>query len=196
MEGMSFKQHEIDYLNAADLGRLATVAPDGTPQNSPVGFTYNAELGTIDISGYHMSQSRKYRNIMANSAVAFVVDDIASRNPWRVRCLEIRGTADRPNCPPHRQNPTATHWMRRSSGSTRGASSASVSTTPKPSRICSAPTAATSVKERYSGQRMKSSCTRRVGVGPASSRAARTARKCAGVISSGGSSGWNVVRTG
>ena len=99
MEGMSFKQHEIDYLNAADLGRLATVAPDGTPQNSPVGFTYNAELGTIDISGYHMSQSRKYRNIMANSAVAFVVDDIASRNPWRVRCLEIRGTAEQAELP-------------------------------------------------------------------------------------------------
>ena len=91
--GMSFKQHEIDYLKAADLGRLATVARDGTPQNSPVGFTYNAELGTIDIAGYHMSQSRKFRNIKANDAVAFVVDDIASRDPWRVRCLEIRGTA-------------------------------------------------------------------------------------------------------
>src|SRR6476620_7529648 len=90
---MSFKPHEIEYLNAADLGRLATVAPDGTPQNSPVGFPYNAELGTIDIAGYHMSRSRKFRNIKANNAVAFVVDDIASRDPGRVRCLEIRGTA-------------------------------------------------------------------------------------------------------
>jgi pyridoxamine 5'-phosphate oxidase family protein len=91
---MPVKPHEIEYLKSADLGRLATIAPDGTLQNSPVGFTYNEELGTIDIVGYHMSRSRKFRNIGSNNTVAFVVDDIASRDPWRVRCLEIRGTAE------------------------------------------------------------------------------------------------------
>jgi pyridoxamine 5'-phosphate oxidase family protein len=91
---MSFKPHEIDYLKSADLGRLATIQPDGTLQNSPVGFTYNEALGTIDVVGYHMSKSRKFRNLATNNTVAFVVDDIASRSPWRVRCLEIRGTAE------------------------------------------------------------------------------------------------------
>ncbi|WP_099245549.1 PPOX class F420-dependent oxidoreductase [Mycobacterium sp. shizuoka-1] len=91
---MSFKPHEIEYLKSADLGRLATAAPDGTLQNSPVGFTYNDTLGTIDIVGYRMSRSRKFRNIATNNTVAFVVDDIASRTPWRVRCLEIRGSAE------------------------------------------------------------------------------------------------------
>jgi pyridoxamine 5'-phosphate oxidase family protein len=91
---MSLKPHEITYLNQADLGRLATVQPNGTPQNSPVGFSYNAELGTIDIAGFHMSASQKWRNIAHHPKVAFVVDDIASRDPWRVRCLEIRGTAE------------------------------------------------------------------------------------------------------
>jgi pyridoxamine 5'-phosphate oxidase family protein len=91
---MSFKPHEIDYLKSADLGRLATLAPDGTLQNSPVGFTLNEELGTIDIVGYRMSKTRKFRNISSHNAVAFVVDDIASRDPWRVRCMEIRGTAE------------------------------------------------------------------------------------------------------
>jgi pyridoxamine 5'-phosphate oxidase family protein len=91
---MSFKPHEIEYLKAADLGRLATLAPDGSLQNSPVGFSYNEDLGTIDIAGYGMSKSRKFRNIESNSVVAFVVDDIFSRDPWRVRCLEIRGTAE------------------------------------------------------------------------------------------------------
>lgn len=91
---MSFKPHEIDFLNAADLGRLATVQADGTVQNSPVGFTYNDELGTIDVAGYGMSKSQKFRNIKSNKTVAFVVDDITSRDPWRVRCLEIRGTAE------------------------------------------------------------------------------------------------------
>ena len=91
---MVFKQHELEYMKGADLGRLATVQRDGTPQASPVGFTYNAELGTIDIAGYNMADSQKYKNIAVNPKVAFVVDDIASKVPWRVRCLEIRGTAE------------------------------------------------------------------------------------------------------
>lgn len=96
---MSFKPHELDYLNNAELGRLATMQRNGTLQASPVGFTYNAGLGTIDIFGYHMSESQKYRNVAVNPKVAFVVDDIASRDPWRVRCLEIRGTAEQATAP-------------------------------------------------------------------------------------------------
>ena len=91
---MTFKPHELDFLRQADLGRLATIQPDGSPQNSPVGFTYNKSLGTIDIAGYRMSKSQKFRNVARNDKVAFVVDDITSRDPWRVRCLEIRGTAE------------------------------------------------------------------------------------------------------
>jgi pyridoxamine 5'-phosphate oxidase family protein len=91
---MIFKPHELEYLREVQLGRLATIQPNGTPQVSPVGFTYNADLGTIDIRGYRMSASQKYRNIATNDKVAFVVDDIASPNPWRVRCLEIRGVAE------------------------------------------------------------------------------------------------------
>lgn len=94
MACMSFKPHEIEFMKAADLRRLATIQPDGTPQVSPVGFTYNEQLGTIDIAGYNMAKSQKFRNLAHNDKVAFVVDDIASRDPWRVRCLEIRGTAE------------------------------------------------------------------------------------------------------
>ncbi|ABM15887.1 MULTISPECIES: PPOX class F420-dependent oxidoreductase [Mycolicibacterium] len=117
---MTFTTLEIDFMKQADLGRLATIQPDGTPQNSPVGFTYNEQLGTIDIAGYEMAKSRKYRNLADNDRVALVVDDITPRDPLRtrgaiqplrtrgaiqpertrgaiqperVRCLEIRGTA-------------------------------------------------------------------------------------------------------
>ena len=89
-----FKPHEIEFMKAADLARLATIQPDGTLQNSPVGFSYNEDLGTIDIHGYRMSKSRKFRNLTSNNTVALVIDDIVSRNPWRVRCLEIRGSAE------------------------------------------------------------------------------------------------------
>ncbi|GAB2812914.1 PPOX class F420-dependent oxidoreductase [Actinoallomurus bryophytorum] len=91
---MPFTQDEVDYLATQRLGRLATVQPNGTLQVSPVGFSYNADLGVIDISGYNMAASRKYRNIADNGREAFVVDDIASVQPWRVRCLEIRGTGE------------------------------------------------------------------------------------------------------
>jgi pyridoxamine 5'-phosphate oxidase family protein len=91
---MSFKSHEIAYLNSADLGRLATIQPNGALQNSPVGFNYNDELGTIDVYGYNLAKSQKFRNVATNDTVAFVVDDIVSHDPWRVRCLEIRGTAE------------------------------------------------------------------------------------------------------
>ncbi len=97
---MAFKPHEIEYLKSADLGRLATIQPNGTLQNNPVGFSYNDELGTIDVVGYNMSMSRKFRNLTTNNTVAFVVDDIVSRDPWRVRCLEIRGTAEQAEAEP------------------------------------------------------------------------------------------------
>jgi pyridoxamine 5'-phosphate oxidase family protein len=99
---MTFKAHEIEFMKGALLGRLATVQPNGTVQNSPVGFTFNEALGTIDIAGYNMSKSQKYRNVVSHPTVAFVVDDIPSTDPWRVRCLEIRGTAEQAEVPPTR----------------------------------------------------------------------------------------------
>ncbi|KZM71404.1 PPOX class F420-dependent oxidoreductase [Nocardia terpenica] len=83
----------IAYLGTQRLGRLATIRPDGTPQNNPVGFRYNEALGTIDIAGHNLGASQKFRNLAKHEHVAFVVDDIASTDPWEVRCLEIRGTA-------------------------------------------------------------------------------------------------------
>ena len=84
----------VRYLASQRLGRLATVDPNGAPQNNPVGFRYNTELGTIDVGGLNMGASRKFRNLATNPKIAFVVDDIASLQPWRVRCVEIRGRAE------------------------------------------------------------------------------------------------------
>lgn len=91
---MAFTASELKYLATQRLGRLATAQPDRTLQVSPVGFQYNPDTTTIDIVGYRMATSRKCRNAADNGRVAFVVDDIASVDPWRVRCLEIRGRAE------------------------------------------------------------------------------------------------------
>lgn len=85
---------QIAYLGTQRLGRLATVDKRGAPQNNPVGFRYNAEFGTIDIGGRQLGESRKFRNIAAHPEVAFVVDDVVSTDPWTVRMVEIRGTAE------------------------------------------------------------------------------------------------------
>jgi len=91
---MVFTDDELAYLRSQRLGRLATLAPDGTLQNSPVGFSVDAEAGVINIGGRNLGATRKFRNVAANGQVAFVVDDIASVDPWIVRCFEVRGTAE------------------------------------------------------------------------------------------------------
>jgi len=91
---MPLTRAEIDYLEVQQLGRLATIQPDGSPQVKPVGFRYNPELATIDIGGFRMSASQKFRNVSRDGRAALVVDDIASTQPWRVRFLEIRGIAE------------------------------------------------------------------------------------------------------
>ena len=84
----------VTYLNGQSRGRLATVTPGGTPQNKPVGFRYNADLGTIDIIGFNLERSAKYRNIGVNPAVSFVVDDAIGEGAENMRMLEIRGEAE------------------------------------------------------------------------------------------------------
>lgn len=91
---MTLSPAEIAYIRTQPLGRLATVDAKGAPQNSPVGFTYDDTTGTIDIGGMRMGESRKFRNVATTGKVSFVVDDIASFNPWKVRMVEIRGTAE------------------------------------------------------------------------------------------------------
>ena len=89
-----FSDTELAYLATQRLGRLATAKADGTLQNSPVGFRHDPATDTIVINGFNLAKSQKYRNIAANGRAAFVVDDIVSVEPWRVRCLEIRGPAE------------------------------------------------------------------------------------------------------
>lgn len=89
-----FTDTELAYLATQRLGRLATAQPNGTLQNSPVGYEVNTADGTIDISGFRLASSQKYRNVASNGRAAFVVDDIVSVDPWRVRCLEIRADAE------------------------------------------------------------------------------------------------------
>jgi pyridoxamine 5'-phosphate oxidase family protein len=90
----AFTPAEVDYLENQRLGRLATAGSDNQPHVVPMAFRYNPDQDSIDIGGLRISQTKKYRDVAANPRAAFVVDDIASTDPWKVRMLEIRGDAE------------------------------------------------------------------------------------------------------
>ena len=97
---MPLDHAHIRYLSDHHQGRLATVAPDGTPQNKPVGYYYNPELGTIDIAGFTMDTSAKYRNIAVHPEVSFVVDDAIGEGALGMRFVEVRGRAEQAQISP------------------------------------------------------------------------------------------------
>jgi pyridoxamine 5'-phosphate oxidase family protein len=90
-----FTDQERDYLaSGVPLGRLATVGPDAMPHVVPTGFRYNQDHDTIDIGGHDFANCKKYHDVLRDPKVAFVIDDIVSVSPWRVRGMEIRGEAE------------------------------------------------------------------------------------------------------
>jgi pyridoxamine 5'-phosphate oxidase family protein len=91
---MPLSDAELRFLTRQPRGHLATLGPNGLPQVKPLGFTYNPTLDTIDIAGFNMSGSAKYRNVQANPDVAFVVDEVTEDSMEGAHFLEIRGVAE------------------------------------------------------------------------------------------------------
>jgi len=91
----AFSEAELSYLlGERRLGRVATTGKDGTPHVVPVGWTYNAELDSIDVGGRELAQTKKYRDVERSGRAAIVIDDLASTDPWRPRAVEVRGRAE------------------------------------------------------------------------------------------------------
>src|SRR5262245_54729915 len=90
----NFTPAEIEFLQLPQLGRLATIGQDGMPHVVPTGYRYNQQEDNIDVFGRGLATSKKYRDVHHNPHVAFVVDDVASTDPWHVRGIEIRGHAE------------------------------------------------------------------------------------------------------
>jgi len=65
-----FSKSEERFLKMNELGRLATVSTDGTPHVVPVCYIYHG--GKLIVATDY--GTKKYRNVLANDRVAFVVD--------------------------------------------------------------------------------------------------------------------------
>lgn len=90
-----FTEAELRYLTGGQqLGRIATVGPDGTPHVVPVGWIYNAARDTIDVGGHELERTKKFRDIARSGRAAIVIDDLESTDPWRPRGIEVRGWAE------------------------------------------------------------------------------------------------------
>ena len=93
---------ELRFLTAPPrpLGRVATVGRDGTPHVVPSGWTFNTELGTLDVTGREVNATKKFRDVAQSGKAAIVIDGLAPGagfNPWAV---EIAGRAEAIAGPP------------------------------------------------------------------------------------------------
>jgi pyridoxamine 5'-phosphate oxidase family protein len=95
--GMAFTDEELDYLRSQPLARLATVAPDGQPDVTPVALEVEGTTLWVCGAGEAVLRTRKIRNITAgHRQVALVVDDLPSVEPFIARGIRIYGTAEDP----------------------------------------------------------------------------------------------------
>jgi pyridoxamine 5'-phosphate oxidase family protein len=94
-----FSEAELAYLHGERrLARIATVGADGMPHVTPVGWSYNADLETIDLGGRDVSATKKFRDVRGTGRAAVVIDDVVP--PWQPRGVEVRGEAEAIDGPP------------------------------------------------------------------------------------------------
>ncbi|WP_028067718.1 PPOX class F420-dependent oxidoreductase [Solirubrobacter soli] len=90
-----FTEAELAYMvGGRQLGRIATVGRDGTPHVVPVAWIYNAARDTIDVGGYELELTKKFRDVRRSGRVAFVIDDVGGDDEWRPRGIEVRGRGE------------------------------------------------------------------------------------------------------
>lgn len=81
---MTIPASHADLLDTTALAHVATIGPDGAPQNNPVWFGWD---GTHVLFSQTTGR-QKYKNLQTSPKVALSIVD--SSNPYRY--LEIRGT--------------------------------------------------------------------------------------------------------
>lgn len=93
---MIFSRNETEYLKSQRIARIATVSMledrSMQPDVVPVGFDFDGEY--LYVGGMNILKSTKYKNILKNSRVAIVIDDLKTVDPWDPRGIRIYGVAD------------------------------------------------------------------------------------------------------
>jgi pyridoxamine 5'-phosphate oxidase family protein len=102
-----FSGKEVEYIKSQSIARIATVAEVKArsvnkledsfskivqPDVVPVGFHFDGEY--FYIGGFDMPRSTKYKNVLRNSSIALVIDDLKSIKPWQPRGIRVYGDAE------------------------------------------------------------------------------------------------------
>jgi len=97
-----FSEIDLRFLESSNhpLGRIATVGRDGTPHVVPSGWTYNANLGTVDVTGRDVQTTKKFRDVTRSGRAAIVIDGVAEGGGWNPWAIEIAGRAEAISDPP------------------------------------------------------------------------------------------------
>jgi pyridoxamine 5'-phosphate oxidase family protein len=90
----TFSERQRAFLKEQRLGRLATVDDQGRPHVVPVGFWVEPDGAAIGVGGHDLAATKKFRDARRHPDVAIVIDDLVSVSPWRIRGIEVRGTAE------------------------------------------------------------------------------------------------------
>jgi pyridoxamine 5'-phosphate oxidase family protein len=102
-----FSGKEVEYIKSQSIARIATVAEVKArsvnkledsfskivqPDVVPVGFHFDGEY--FYVGGFDMPRSTKYKNVLRNSSIALVIDDLKSIKPWQPRGIRVYGDAE------------------------------------------------------------------------------------------------------
>jgi len=85
----TFTEPELAYLHTQPLMRFATASATGKPDVAPVVFWLDGD--DIVTSGFDVTHSVRYKNVLANPRATVVIDDLASTKPWKPRGIKIIG---------------------------------------------------------------------------------------------------------
>jgi pyridoxamine 5'-phosphate oxidase family protein len=99
---MSLTDAERAYLAGQRLGRVATASSTGEPDVAPVTFRLTPD-DRVEIDGLDNPKTLKWRNVTATGRAAFVVDDLATIDPWSPRGVKLRGPASADTDPDDRR---------------------------------------------------------------------------------------------
>jgi len=86
---MAFTDAETAYLGSQQLGRLATIQPDGSPQVSVVWVGLDGD----EVVAGHLPEHRKVRNIRNDSRVALSIETDTRNAMGLNEYLVVYGTA-------------------------------------------------------------------------------------------------------
>jgi pyridoxamine 5'-phosphate oxidase family protein len=87
-----FSEEEMTFLLGSRLARVATTSGEGQPHVVPVVYEFDGVA--FYFAGWRLENTLKFKNLLQNSKIAIVIDDIVTVCPWRPRGVEVRGTAE------------------------------------------------------------------------------------------------------